>query len=128
MYGSTQLSASAPGYNGSITSNAASFSVTAPNSTTNSDIVSIAVVPATPTVATTSAPVGFTAIGTTGTGIQVNLTSVSLWTSSNTGIATIGLHTGAGTTVAAGSTAIAATYTNPNDSMQVTGYTILTVQ
>jgi hypothetical protein len=47
--------------------------------------------------------------------------------SSNTGVATIGLHTGAGTTVGAGTSAIVATYTNA-DGVAATGYTTLTVQ
>ena len=128
MYGSTQITASAQGFNGIIISNTATYNVSAPNSSTNSDIVSIAVQPASPSVAAANLPVGFSAIGTTGTGHQVALASGVVWTSSNLGVATINANTGAGTTQGAGTSTITATYTNPNDGMMVTGFTILTVQ
>jgi hypothetical protein len=127
MYGSTQITASMQGFNGIIISNTATYNVDAPNSSTNSDIVSIAVEPASPTIASAGLPVGFSAIGTTGTGHQVTLTTSSVWTSSNLGVATINPATGAGSTVGAGTTTITATYTNPNDNIMVTGFTILTV-
>jgi hypothetical protein len=128
MYGDTQIIASAPGYNGDIVSNASTFTVSAPNSSTNSDIVSITITPSSPTFASTGLGIGFSAIGTTGTGTQVDVTAVSKWTSSNTSVATIGAKTGTGTTVGAGVSTITATYTNSNDGIMVTAYTVLTVQ
>lgn len=70
---------------------------------------------------------GFSVIGTTGTGATEDLATASTWTSSNPGVAMIGLKTGVGTTVGAGTSSIVATYTNP-DGFAVTAYTTLTVQ
>jgi len=124
--GFSQITASEPGFNGDIISNASTFTVNLPTTITTTDVTSLSVVPASPVVAAPGLAVGFSAIGTTGTGTQVNLTSAT-WTSSNLGVATINATTGAGTTNGAGTSAIVATYTNP-DGVKVTGYTILTVE
>jgi hypothetical protein len=123
--GYTQVTASAEGYNGYILSNASTFTVNAAGTTT--DVVSIAVTPANPVVTTLGTVEDFSAAGTTGTGAKAALTSGVTWSSSNTGVATIGPSTGAATTVAPGTTYIIASYTNA-DGLVATGYTILTVQ
>lgn len=125
MYGSTEISASAPGFHGDIVGYAA-VNVTQPNSATNSNITSMSITPQNPSI-----PAGnteaFVAIGTTGNGSQQNITSSSAWTSSSPGVATISGGTGVATGVSAGSTIIVATYTNP-DGTQATATTTLTVQ
>jgi len=125
--GYTQITASAPGFNGDIVSNASTFTVDLPSDTTTSDVTSLAIAPSTATLSALGKTEGFVAIGTTGTGSTVNLTTSSTWTSSNTAIATVGAGTGLATGVGAGSSTIVATYTNA-DGKQVTASAILTVQ
>ncbi|MDE3202539.1 MAG: Ig-like domain-containing protein [Acidobacteriota bacterium] len=122
-YGSTEIEASAPGFHGIVTA-FATINVTQYTNTTN--ITSLTISPTNPTinVAQTEA---FSVVGTTGGGTQQNLTTNSLWTSSNPAIATINSTTGVATGLAAGTTAIMATYTNP-DGTQATATTTLTVQ
>jgi hypothetical protein len=124
--GFSQITASMPGFHGDVISNISTFTVDLPNSTATSDIVSLNITPAGPTVAagTTEA---FVAIGTTGTGSTANLTTAATWTSSNPAVATIGAKTGLASTIAAGTSTIVATYTNA-DGFQVTASTLLTVQ
>jgi hypothetical protein len=101
---------------GSITSSA-TLTVTAPV------LVSIAVTPASPSIAA-GVTQQLTAIGTYGNGSTVNLTSTVTWTSSSTGVATISNASGSQglvTATGAGTTTIEAT------SGSVSGFTILTV-
>jgi trimeric autotransporter adhesin len=120
-----QITASMPGFGGDIVSNQSTYTVNLPTNFETSDVTSLDIEPASPTV-THGNPIGFSVIGTTGTGETINLTRVSTWTSSNTGVATIGARTGSGEAVAAGTSAIVVSYVNA-DGLEVTAYTILTV-
>jgi hypothetical protein len=124
--GVSQITASEAGYGGDIISNTSTFTVSLPTTTTTTDVVSLVVHPTASTSATSST-VDFTAVGTTGTGATPTLTGVS-WLSSNPGVAGIDPTTGVATTgTTSGQTTITATYTN-SDTIQVTGFTTLTVQ
>jgi hypothetical protein len=108
--GVTNITASMPGYNGDIVSNAATFTVT--DSSTTDDVISIVVTPNPYTFTALNASYSFTATGTTQSGVQKPLTTSSVWTSGNTGYVTVGANTGVATAVAAGTTTITAKYTN----------------
>jgi len=124
--GFSQITASMPGFNGLVISNASTFTVNLPTSITTSDVVSIAIQPANPAVKAGHA-IGFSAIATTGTGQTMDVTTEATWTSSNTAVATMNASTpGSGTTVAVGTSAITATFTN-SDGLQAVGYALLTV-
>ena len=123
--GFCDITASMGGFNGIIVSNDSTYTVNLPSNFETSDVVSLDIEPASPTV-THGNPIGFSVVGTTGTGETVNLTKNVTWVSSNTGVATIGARTGAGEAVAAGQSAIVVSYVNA-DGLQVTAYTILTV-
>jgi hypothetical protein len=124
--GFSQITASMPGFNGDIISNASTFTVNAPTSTSTSDVVSMTMSPSSPTLSTGIPNLGFAVVGTTGTGETENLTTSSTWTSSTPTVATINSRTGLATITGAGQSAIVATYTNP-DGLQVTAETVLTV-
>jgi trimeric autotransporter adhesin len=124
--GNTQITASMQGFHGIVVSNASDFSVSLPNGVTTTDVTSLAITPSNPSVAAGTTE-GFVATGTTGTGSSELLTTSATWISSNPSVATIGAHTGLAATLAAGSTIIVATYTNP-DGLAVTATTQLTVQ
>ena len=72
--GITNISASAPGFNGTIVSNSATFTVTGCGSCGASDISVINVIPATQSVASLNVPVQFEAIGQTIAGEPLVLT------------------------------------------------------
>jgi len=122
--GTTNITATAPGFNGVIVSNSVVLTVT--DATATDDVVSVTVTPNPYTFAAPTATYAFTAIGTTQSGVFENLTSVSgmAWTSGNINFVTIGLNTGVGTAVAAGTTTITATYTNPDGSKASGGATV----
>ncbi|HSZ18010.1 MAG TPA: Ig-like domain-containing protein [Terracidiphilus sp.] len=124
--GSTQVTASMPGFNGDIISTPSTFTVTLPSTTKTSDVTTLTVTPANPIILEGQSA-GFSAIGTTGNGGSENLTSQSVWTSSNPSVCAINAATGICASTALGTAAITATYTNP-DGIQVTGYTVLSVQ
>lgn len=124
--GTSEIVATMPGFNGLVVSNASTFNVNLPTTTTTTDVTSLTITPANPSVAANTT-VGFVVIGTTGTGSTENLTTESLWSSSNLNVATIGARTGLANALTAGASSIVATYTNP-DGFQVTTYTTLTVQ
>ncbi|MGA1988514.1 MAG: Ig-like domain-containing protein, partial [Candidatus Sulfotelmatobacter sp.] len=71
-------------------------------------LTSIAVTPTSASV-TTGSTQPFTATGTYSNGTTQNVTTKSSWTSSNTAVATIALHTGSATAVAPGTVTITAT-------------------
>ncbi|MGA3161116.1 MAG: Ig-like domain-containing protein [Terracidiphilus sp.] len=126
--GNTNITASAPGFNGTIVSNSATFTVTACTSCAADDISSVTVIPVSQTVATVGIPVQFEAIGMTVGGASVPLTNVSgiQWTSSVHSVATIctvnsaapctSSTYGLATTAGSGTTTITATFTNPDGS------------
>jgi hypothetical protein len=78
--GFTNITASAPGFNGDIVSNSVTFTVT--DTSTTDDVISIVVTPNPYTFTAVNASNPFTAIGTTQTGVQENLTSATgmAWT------------------------------------------------
>lgn len=125
--GFSQITASLQGFNGLITSNTSTFTVNLPTSTTSSDVTSISISPASPTLSGINQTESFVAIGTTASGSTENLTAAVTWTSSNTAVSTIGARTGVATALAPGTSTIVATYVN-SDGLQATGYTTLTVQ
>jgi trimeric autotransporter adhesin len=122
--GFTGIYAQAKGFTGMITSNTSTFTVNLPTSTNfrPSNIVSLAVVPLSSAVAQPGSNIGFSVIGTTADGQQEDLTAESALTSSDSAVATVNARTGLGSVKGIGTTAITATYKNP-DGMVVTGYT-----
>jgi hypothetical protein len=124
--GLTNITASAPGYNGDIVSNVATFTVT---DATTDDVVSVSITPNPYTFLALNATNQFTATGTTQSGVKENLTTASgiVWTSNNTSFVTIVPNTGFATSVGAGSTTIQAVYTNA-DGSTATGMANVTVQ
>jgi len=123
--GNASITASAPGFTGTIFSNESNYIVQLPTTITTSDVVSLALVPAA-SVVKVGASVQFTVVGTTGNGQTESLNSATSWTSSNANVATINANTGIATAVGIGTTSIVATYTNA-DGLQVTGSTTLVV-
>lgn len=125
--GFTQIWASAPGFDGDIVSNSSTYTVELPSSTTTAEVVSISIQKPNPTVSTLNANETFKAIGVTGNGDQMDVTSSCVWSSSNTSVATVNAKTGVATTVGAGTSSIGATYKN-SGGMEAAGFTTLTVQ
>ena len=98
------------------TSATATMTVTGTSGATNNDVVSLSVTPSTQTVASPSATAQFLAIGTTGSGATLDVTSQVAWSSSSTSVAIIsksGLATGQGK----GTTTITAIYTNADKTV-----------
>jgi uncharacterized protein YjdB len=126
--GATTITASAPGFNGDIVSNTAVFNVGACTVCVGTDVVSVAVTPASQAVTGVGLPVQFEALGTTAGGLTVALNGLSgiNWVSSNPTAATINAKSGLATTAGAGTTTITATFTNP-DGTAVQGTATLTV-
>lgn len=125
MWGSTQISASASGFHGDIIGYA-TFNVTQASGTLSTDVISIAIAPANPTIAA-GATEAFVATGTTAGGSTVTITTSSVWSSQSTGVATINTSTGVATGVSAGTSVISVLYTN-SDGSQASSTTNLTVQ
>ena len=126
--GNTSITASAPGFNGDIVSNTATFNVTACTACVNTDVSAVTVLPATQTVATLGVPVQFEAIGKTVNGDTVVLTGLSgiQWVSSVPSIASINANTGLALTAGAGTATITASFTN-SDGSGASGSATLTV-
>jgi len=129
--GFSQITASAPGFNGDIVSNSATFTVTACTSCAGggTDVTSVAVIPNTQTVTSLGVPVQYEALGTTSSGASVALTNLSgvQWNSSNPSVASIGATTGLATTLGSGTTTITAIFLNA-DGTAAEGNATLTVQ
>lgn len=129
--GVSNITASAPGFNGTIVSNNATFTVTDCSSCSGSgtDVTSVSVIPSTQTVTALGVPVQYEAIGTTTNGASVALTSLSgvQWNSSNPSVATIGATSGLATTLGSGTSTITAIYINA-DGTAAEGNATLTVQ
>jgi uncharacterized protein YjdB len=87
----------------------------------SSNIVSLAVIPGSQSVASPKESAQFIAIGTTAAGATLDLTSQVAWSSSSTQIATVGASTGIATGVSQGTATITALYTNASDHTVVTG-------
>lgn len=124
--GFSQITASMQGFHGIVISNASTFTVTVPSSVTSTDVEKLAIQPSTATATAVNTNVGFVVIGTTGTGATENLTSSSVWTSSNPSVATIGARTGLATALSSGTSTIVVTYTNA-DGFEITATATLTV-
>ncbi len=134
--GVANITASAQGYNG-LVSSSATITVTGSGSVTAEPLASMTVVPGSQTLTTADQTVGFIAIGVTTTGNTVNLTNQTAtigtatiqpatWASSATSVATIDPATGIATSVSNGTTTISAIAKNP-DGTVVTGTATLTV-
>ncbi|MGD0789607.1 MAG: Ig-like domain-containing protein [Terracidiphilus sp.] len=123
--GSTAIVAIATNPDGTVVTGTASYTVTVPSQT--EAYVSLAIVPAAQTATAVNQVGQFIAIGTTGTGTTVDLTSAATWKSSSTAVATI-TGPGQATAVTTGVAAITAEVKNPsNDGTVVTGSAVYTV-
>jgi uncharacterized protein YjdB/uncharacterized protein YcfL len=122
--GSAAITAVLTNPDGTAVSGSAALTVTIP--TTPEPLVSMTVLPVTQTAQSVGETVQYIAIGTTGTGATVNLTSKATWSSSDGTVASIGSATGLAKALASGTTAISAIATNP-DGTVVTGNAVLTV-
>jgi uncharacterized protein YjdB len=122
--GLTSITASIQGFNGIIVSNVASITVPSPTG----PLVSMTIDPTTQTASAVGQTAQFIAIGSLSSGATVNLTNSSVWTSSDTSVATINASTGLATAVGNGTATITAVATNPDGSI-VSGtakYTVTT--
>jgi uncharacterized protein YjdB len=118
--GITNITASSPGFNGDIVSNSVTFTVTACDScgtTSTEPVISLAVTPASDSLSAPGQTAQFVALATTGSGLVVDMTKKVGWSSTNAGVATIGVNTGLATAVGPGTTPINALYTNPDGSV-----------
>ncbi|MGB6745395.1 MAG: Ig-like domain-containing protein [Terracidiphilus sp.] len=118
--GTSQITASAPGFHGTIVSNASTFTVQLPPITTARSVRTLSIVPS----QNQEAP--FAVTGKTSDGGTVNVTDHLTWLSSNTQTATIDANTGVIKVVSAGQTTITAIYTNADGGMAM-GTRALTV-
>ncbi|MGA3081401.1 MAG: Ig-like domain-containing protein [Terracidiphilus sp.] len=128
--GNTTITASAPGFNGTIVSNPAVFAVTPCTAcvSISTDVISVTVIPATQTVASLNVPIQYEAVGTTSTGLTEalgNFVGLS-WVSSVSSVATINAGSGLATTAGSGTTTITAIFKNP-DQTAAEGSATLTV-
>jgi hypothetical protein len=131
--GTTNITASAPGFNGPLSASATVTVTGAGTGTGTSGIVSLAIIPASQSVAAPGDTSQFIAIGTTSSGSTVNLTGLSTWSSSSTTIATVGSPEktgtvpGLATAVTQGTVTVTALYTNPVSLTVVAGMATVTV-
>jgi hypothetical protein len=124
--GTTTITASTSSFNGHVSSSATLTVTGSGGSTGGGNIVSVAIIPSSQSVASPTQTSQFLAIGTTSSGATVNLTNQVAWSSSSTQIATIGA-TGLATGVGKGSTTITAIYNNSAGGTVVTGSATFTV-
>jgi uncharacterized protein YjdB len=81
-------------------------------------VTALSITPSTDSVALAGQTGQFIALATSGnTGLQTNVTTLVTWSSSNTGVATIGAASGLATAVGQGTTQITAIWTNPDKSV-----------
>jgi len=118
--GTSQITASAPGFNGTIVSNASTFTVQLPSTTSARQVTTLSIVPS------QDRAVPFAVTGKTTDGDIVSVADHVTWSSSNPQVATIDENTGAIKTIGAGKTTITAIYTNSDGGM-VMGTRVLTV-
>lgn len=112
--GTTTISAVFTNQDGTSASGTASLTVSP--SKAIEPLVSIAVIPGSQTLLAVGQTAQFIAIGTTGTGTTVDLTTKVTWSSSITSVATINAF-GLASATGAGTTAINAIATNPDGSV-----------
>ncbi len=124
------ITASAQGFPGLISANM-TVDVTQPTTggtgpSGAGDVTTITIIPGSQSVPVVGDTAQFLAIGTTTSGVTVNLDGLVSWTSSSPQIATIGATTGLATAVGQGTTTITALYTN-TDGVTATGSASFTV-
>ncbi len=122
--GTATISASIAGYTGVLSSSAV-LTVTGASGV-NADIVSVAVIPGSQSVATPNQNVQFLAIGTTSSGTTVNVTSQAAWYSSDVHVASINPTSGLATGANQGTTTVTAIATNADNTVAA-GTATLTV-
>jgi uncharacterized protein YjdB len=125
--GTTTITASASAFNGPASSSATLTVAASGGGVAGGNIVSIAVIPGTQSVASPTETGQFFAIGTTSSGATENLTNQVTWNSSSTQIATIGATTGLATAVGQGTATITAIYNDVANGTVVTGTATFTV-
>jgi uncharacterized protein YjdB len=111
--GTTTITASMSGYTGTIAASA-TITVTGSSGTggASGTVTSLAILPASQSVAVPNETTQFLAIGTTSTGATVNLTNQVAWSTSSTQIATIGGSTGLATALTQGTVTVIALYSS----------------
>jgi len=115
--GTATITASMPGFTG-VVSNTATVTVTGTVSVAE-PLVSLSIVPASQIVVSTNETGQFIAIGTSSSGLQLDVTNQVTWGSSDVKVATI-IASGLATGLNPGSTTISAIWKNPDGSV-VTG-------
>jgi hypothetical protein len=120
------ITASMQGFNGIITGTM-TVNVTQSTGTnpTGADVTKLSIIPTSQSVALPGETAQFIATGTTSSGATVDVTGVSVWSSSSTSIATIS-SAGLATGVNQGTSTITAVYTNA-DGTSATGSATFTV-
>ena len=118
--GTSQITASAPGFHGTVVSNASTFTVQLPTTSSARGVRTLSIVPS----QDQAAP--FAVTGRTADGSAVNVTDHLTWSSSNPQAATIDENTGAIKVIGAGKTTITAIYTNADGGMAM-GTKVLTL-
>jgi hypothetical protein len=114
--GTVQITATINGFTGPVSSSSAVTVTTTSIGPTNSDVTSIAIIPGSQSVPVPGDTAQFVAIGTTGSGLTENITSLVSWRSSSAQIATI-TPSGLATAVGQGTTTITAIFTNVDTSV-----------
>jgi uncharacterized protein YjdB len=119
--GTATITATINGYTG-IISASSSVTVTASTGTggtggASGSVTSLAILPASQSVAIPSETTQFIAIGTTSTGATVNLTNQVAWSTSSTQIATIGGSTGLATALTEGTVTVIALYNSAGSTI-----------
>lgn len=125
--GTTTITASASAFNGPASSSATLTVAASGGGVAGGNIVSIAVIPGTQSVASPTETGQFFAIGTTSSGATENLTNQVTWNTSSTQIATVGATTGLATAVGQGTATITAIYNDVANGTVVTGTATFTV-
>jgi len=119
--GNSEILASAPGFNGTVVSNASTFVVQLPSANIAArSVTTLSIVPS------QSQEAPFAVTGKAADGGTVNVTDHVTWSSSNPQASTIDENTGALKVISAGKTTITAIYTNADGGMAM-GTKVLTV-
>jgi uncharacterized protein YjdB len=115
------------GFNGDIVSNIATYTVEVPSgSASSAEVISIAIKVPDQTSSVNSSQ-NFRAIGTTGNGDEMDITSKCTWSSSNTSVATVNAKTGVVTAVGSGKANVSVMFKNQG-GLGVTGFATVTVK
>ncbi len=117
--GTTTIAATMNGFPG-VVSATATVTVTGGgggSGNSGANVVSLAVIPGTQSVASPTETSQFLAIGTTSAGATENLTTQVVWSSSSPQIATVGISSGLAVAVSQGTATITAIYTNSDQTV-----------